>query len=114
MRILQRPFLVNELDVNSRNTVSASAERANHSKNSQSSLHARQSNKAAFGQSYRREYRGPFATDVFRYSRFACFDLTLLVERLQEQIYRYNVSCVHSLISSSHDVHFFNSYHSLQ
>src|SRR5215203_1642092 len=84
--ILQRPFLIYELDVNSGNAVSPCAAGSNGRVRGDSLLLARQANKTARRSLQRREERGAVAADVLGDGLFTLNNLTLHVKYLYSHV----------------------------
>jgi hypothetical protein len=96
--ILQRPFPIYELDVNSGNTIRAGAARANRSVRSDAVLVARQTNKATLGYLQRGEEGGSFSADIFSHCMFTFRHLTVRIDQLDSHIDGNVVPRVNALI----------------
>src|SRR6185369_4186670 len=96
--ILQRPFPIYELDVNSGNTIRAGAARTNRRVRSDAILFACQTNKATLWYLQRGEERCSFRADVFSHSMFTFRHLTIGIDQLDSHIDRDVIACLNSLI----------------
>src|ERR1041384_5998157 len=96
--ILQRPFLIYELHMNSRNTVDAGTSRSNSCVCRDAVLFAGQSNKSSLWNLKRRENCSSFGADVFSNCVFTHDDFTVKVYQFHSHINRDLVTCVSALI----------------
>ncbi len=97
--ILQRPFPIYELDVNSGNTIRARAARANRRMRCDAILVARQTNEPAFRYLQRGEDRCSFGADVFSHCMFTISYFAIGVNQLESHIDRDVVTGVNPLIA---------------
>src|ERR1044071_2869221 len=96
--ILQRPFPINKLHMNSRNAINASASRSNRRVSRDAVLLARESNKTSLRDLQRRENCRAFRADVFSHCVFTHHHFTIEVHQFHQHIYCDVVTRVRALI----------------